>query len=72
VYEESRLRKDGRKDSDHSGKVCTRNVIDTKKSCRIILSRRQKKEFKDLMSQMLSNPPQELMQQLASAMSVQR
>jgi hypothetical protein len=39
VYEESRLRKDGRKDSDHSGKVCKRNVIDTKKSCRIILSR---------------------------------
>jgi hypothetical protein len=30
-----------------------------------------KKEFKDLMSQMLSNPPPELMQQLASAMSVQ-
>jgi hypothetical protein len=31
-----------------------------------------KKEFKDLMSQMLSNPPLELMQQLASAMSVQQ
>jgi hypothetical protein len=31
-----------------------------------------KKEFKDLMSQMLSNPPPELMQQLASAMSVQQ
>jgi hypothetical protein len=30
-----------------------------------------KKEFKDLMSQMLSNPPLELMQQLASVMSVQ-
>jgi hypothetical protein len=31
-----------------------------------------KKEFKDLMSQILSsNPPPELMQQLASAMSVQ-
>jgi hypothetical protein len=30
-----------------------------------------KKEFKDLMSQMLSNPPLELMQQLASAMSIQ-
>jgi hypothetical protein len=30
-----------------------------------------KKEFKLLMSQMLSNPPPELMQQLASAMSVQ-
>jgi hypothetical protein len=29
-----------------------------------------KKEFKDLMSQMLSNPPPELMQQLASVMSV--
>jgi hypothetical protein len=31
-----------------------------------------KKEFKDLMSQMLSNPPPELMQQLASAISVQQ
>jgi hypothetical protein len=31
-----------------------------------------KKEFKDLMSQMLSNPPPELMQQLASVMSVQQ
>jgi hypothetical protein len=31
-----------------------------------------KKEFKDLMSQMLSNPPLELMQQLASAMTVQQ
>jgi hypothetical protein len=31
-----------------------------------------KKEFKYLMSQMLSNPPPELMQQLASAMSVQQ
>jgi hypothetical protein len=31
-----------------------------------------KKEFKDLMSQMLSNPPLELMQQLASVMSVQQ
>jgi hypothetical protein len=31
-----------------------------------------KKEFKDLMSQMLSNPPPELMQQSASAMSVQQ
>jgi hypothetical protein len=30
-----------------------------------------KKEFKDLMSQMLSNPPLELIQQLASVMSVQ-
>jgi hypothetical protein len=30
-----------------------------------------KKEFKDLMSQMLSNPPLELMQQLASVMSIQ-
>jgi hypothetical protein len=30
------------------------------------------KEFKDLMSQMLSNQPLELMQQLASAMSVQQ
>jgi hypothetical protein len=39
VYEESHLRED----SDHSGKVCTRNVIDTKKSCRIILSKRQRK-----------------------------
>jgi hypothetical protein len=29
-----------------------------------------KKEFKDLMSQMLSNLPPELMQQLASAMFV--
>jgi hypothetical protein len=45
-YEESRLRKDGRKDSDHSGKVCIRNVIDIKKSCRIILSRRQRKSSK--------------------------
>jgi hypothetical protein len=43
VYEVSRLRKDGRKDLDHSGKVCTRNMIDTKTSCRIILSRRQRK-----------------------------
>jgi hypothetical protein len=31
-----------------------------------------KKEFKNLMSQMLSNPPPELMQQLVSAMSVQQ
>ena len=31
-----------------------------------------KKEFKAMMSQMLSNPPPELMQQLASAMSVQQ
>jgi hypothetical protein len=31
-----------------------------------------KKEFKDLMSQMLSNPPLELMQQLASVMSIQQ
>jgi hypothetical protein len=31
-----------------------------------------KKEFKDLMSQMLSNPPPEFMQQLASVMSVQQ
>jgi hypothetical protein len=31
-----------------------------------------KKEFKDLMSQMLSDPPPKLMQQLASAMSVQQ
>ena len=31
-----------------------------------------KKEFKGLMSEMLSNPPPELMQQLASAMSVQQ
>jgi hypothetical protein len=31
-----------------------------------------KKEFKDLMSQMLSNPPPELMQQLASMMFVQQ
>jgi hypothetical protein len=31
-----------------------------------------KKEFKDLMSQMLSNHPLELMQQLASSMSVQQ
>jgi hypothetical protein len=30
-----------------------------------------KKEFKDLMSQMLSNPPPKSMQQLVSAMSVQ-
>jgi hypothetical protein len=30
-----------------------------------------KKDFKDMTSQMLSNPPPELMQQLASAMSVQ-
>ena len=30
-----------------------------------------KKDFKDMMSQMLSNPPPELMQQLASAMYVQ-
>jgi hypothetical protein len=30
-----------------------------------------KKEFKDLMSRMLSNPPIELMQQLAIVMSVQ-
>jgi hypothetical protein len=29
-----------------------------------------KKEFNGLMSEMLSNPPLELMQQLASAMSV--
>jgi hypothetical protein len=45
-YEESCLRKDGRKDSDHSGKVCTRNVIDTKKRCQIILSRRPRKSSK--------------------------
>jgi hypothetical protein len=31
-----------------------------------------KKEFKGLMSEMLSNPPLELMQQLASAISVQQ
>ena len=31
-----------------------------------------KKDFKDMMSQMLSNPPPELMQQLVSAMSVQQ
>jgi len=31
-----------------------------------------KKDFRDMMSQMLSNPPPELMQQLASAMSVQQ
>jgi len=31
-----------------------------------------KKDFKDLMSQMLSNPPPKLIQQLASAMSVQQ
>jgi hypothetical protein len=31
-----------------------------------------KKEFKDLMSQMLSNPPPELMQHLASVMSIQQ
>jgi hypothetical protein len=30
-----------------------------------------KKEFKDRMSQMLSNRPPELMQQLVSAMSIQ-
>jgi hypothetical protein len=29
-----------------------------------------KKEFKDLMSQMLLNPPLELMQQLVSVMSI--
>jgi hypothetical protein len=35
--------KDGRKDSDHSGKVYTRNMIDTKKRCQIILSKRPRK-----------------------------
>jgi hypothetical protein len=38
---------------------------------RVVDAFRAKKEFKDLMSQMLSNPPPELMQQLASAMFVQ-
>jgi hypothetical protein len=46
VYEESHLRKDGRKDSDHNGKVCTRNVIDTRKRWRIILRRRPRKSSK--------------------------
>ena len=39
---------------------------------RVVDAFRAKKEFKDLMSQMLSNPPPELMQQLASAMYVQQ
>jgi hypothetical protein len=32
--------------TNHSGKVCTRNMIDTKKSCQIILSRRPRKSSK--------------------------
>jgi hypothetical protein len=31
VYKASRLQKDEKKDLDHSGKVCTRNSIDTRK-----------------------------------------
>jgi hypothetical protein len=41
-----RVRGISSKDLDHSGKVCIRNVIDTKKSCRIIFSRRQRKSSK--------------------------
>jgi hypothetical protein len=47
VYEASCLKKDGNKHLDHGGKVCTRNVIDTRKQCQIILRK----------SSMLLNPP---------------
>ena len=38
--------KEGWKDSDHNGKVCTRNVIDTRKRWQIILRRRPRKSSK--------------------------
>jgi hypothetical protein len=47
-------------------------VIDYKEELSDYFKQETKKEFKDLMSQMLSNPPPELMQQLASALSVQQ
>jgi hypothetical protein len=38
--------KDGRKDTDHSGNVCTGNLIDTRKRWKIILRRRLRKSSK--------------------------
>jgi hypothetical protein len=46
VFKASHLKKDGKKDSDQSGRVSTRNKIDTRKKWKVILRRRQRKIFK--------------------------
>jgi hypothetical protein len=46
VFEASHQKKDGKKDSDRSGRVSTRNVIDTRKKWKVILRRRQIKTSK--------------------------
>jgi hypothetical protein len=44
VYEVSHPRKDGKKDSDQSGKECIENAIATRKNCLIFLRRRLRKK----------------------------
>jgi hypothetical protein len=46
MFETPHRKKDGKKDSDRSGRVSTRNVIDTRKKWKVILRRKQKKTSK--------------------------
>jgi hypothetical protein len=67
VYEASRLRKEGFR-PQWEGLYKKRDSY--KEIMTEYFKEEAKKEFKDLMSQVLSNAPLELMQQLASAMFV--
>jgi len=60
VYEASHPRKDGKKDSDQSGKEFIGNAIATKKNC-LFFKEEAKKEVEQVMNKMLSDPPPELM-----------
>jgi hypothetical protein len=46
VYEASHQKKDGKKDSDQSGKQCIGNGIATRQKCLIILRRRLREKSK--------------------------
>ena len=46
MYEASHRNKDGKKDSDRSGKECILNAIPIRKNCLIILRRRLREKLK--------------------------
>jgi hypothetical protein len=46
-------------------------MIDTRKKWKVIFKEEAKKDFQEMMSKILSDPPPELMQRLVSAMSAQ-